>query len=76
MLRCAYASHCAVLFWQIVKKLDYLALKEELAKSSQQAALVSNAASSVQAKFMADKDLQAKALSEVRSPPPLRIIAT
>lgn len=48
----------------IVKKLDYLALKEELAKSSQQAALVSNAASSVQAKFMADKDLQAKALSE------------
>lgn len=49
----------------VVKKLDYLALKEELSKSSQQALLVSKAAGAVKEQFLADKDLQGKALNEV-----------
>jgi hypothetical protein len=49
----------------IVKKLDFLALKEEMAKSAQQGMMVAKASSAVEAKFLEDKDIQAKALSEV-----------
>ena len=48
----------------IVKKLDYLVMKEESASMALQEKLVSNAAATVTAEFAASKDMQAKALGE------------
>jgi hypothetical protein len=48
----------------IVKKLDYLVMKEEAASVEVQGKLVSNAATAVTAEFAGSKDLQAKALTE------------
>ena len=48
----------------IVKKLDYLVMKEESASMALQEKLVSNAAAAVTAEFAASKDMQAKALGE------------
>jgi hypothetical protein len=48
----------------IVKKLDFLAMKEDMAKSAQQGTMVTKASAAVKAKFESDKDLQGKALSE------------
>lgn len=48
----------------IVKKLDYLVQKEEIARSKQTALLATTAAEAVTANFMQNKDLQAKALNQ------------
>ena len=50
---------------QIVKKLDYLALKEDQLKSSQQAMLVSAVSATVEKTFLSDEKLKDAALNEV-----------
>ena len=48
----------------IVKKLDYIAAKEDIAKAKQQALLAASAAAAVKSEFLATKELQTKALTE------------
>jgi len=54
-----------VLRAEIVKKLDYLALKEDQLKSSQQAMLVSAVSATVEKTFLSDEKLKDAALNEV-----------
>ena len=48
----------------IIKKLDYLSMREEAARMGVQEKLVGNAAAAVKDEFEASKDLQAKALNQ------------